>query len=158
MRKIPTARELRLKANQIVHIINAGDQHVYERFDGDVYHFPPKSWVPIRAEVAWIWLGNPDLRDDHAAWQSETARLANRVGEMQWQYRKDGHFYCREFGRGVAHYGMPEQSVNPIVVAKSLDTLDDIQSDLIQTPDTSLLESTEDDLTANVRVVPKGKR
>lgn len=157
MRNLPTARELRLKANQIVHIINAGDQRVYERFDGDVYEFPPKSWVPIRAEVAWIWLGNPDLRQDAGAWQAEVARLANRVGEDMWNYRKSGNFYCKEFGKGD-FYGMPEERLNPIVTARPLDTLDEITSDLIQTPDSSLLESSSDDLMANVRVVPKAKR
>lgn len=152
-------REHKLKANQIVKVINKGDQDVYERFDGHVYHFPPKSWSPVRAEIAWVWFGRPELRDDRSQWQDEVDRISNRIGEKQWEYRKSGNFYCPDFGEAGEFYSMPSTKMNPSVVAQPLDTLEEVAKEFVQAPDAALLEEgLGNELTGNVRIAPRQGR
>jgi len=150
-------RDFKLKANKIVKIVNSGDRDVYEMYDGDVYHFPPKSWLPIRAEIAWIWFGHQDLRDDPVAWQDELTRIADRVGPNEWAYRKDGKFYCADFGAPGEFYTMPQEKKVPSVVAQSLDTLEEAAREFVSPPDPSILSQHDslEDFTSEVRVAPR---
>ena len=159
MNTLPQTRDMKLKANKIVKVVNAGDREVFEMFDGDVYHFPAKSWIPIRAEIAWIWFGRQNLREDPVAWQEELVRVADRVGPKEWDYRKSGKFYCADFGDPVGCYNMHVERKVPSVVAQPLDTMEDVSREHVKAPSLADLHDQDDaDLTDNTRVAPRQSR
>jgi hypothetical protein len=148
-----------LRASKVVHVYNSGDRHVYEMFNGHVYSFPPKSYAPVSSDRAWLWLGDPDLRENPTEWQEELTRLRVRVGEDQWNYRVAGNFYCKEFGDPKVLYTSYDADVTPTVVATPIGDLEALEGGLTQAPDPTILGvGGLDHLTNQVRTAPRRRQ
>lgn len=118
-------RALSRAAQQVVVVINEGDRDIWERFDGQAFHFPPRSKFYVPAERAWLWFGDPSLRSDPQQWDKECTQIQRRVGDSDYNYRLDGKFYCREFGKGREYYKAVFERPKEVIVAIPLDDDDD---------------------------------
>ena len=120
-------KEVLEAAEQIVTVVNAGDQTVVERFNGTIYRFRPRTVNFVPAARAWLWFGNPNVRGNVREWNAEKSSVENRCGPKFWQYRLDGQFFVREwaeeFGRGREFYGASTELPESMVDAVPMDSI-----------------------------------
>ncbi len=135
---------LREAANKIVHIVNEGDLDFPLTFDGMRHRVNGRrngraQVLPVSADRAWHWFGNPSKRTSYKTWsqevrriksmfgyvndtmidkRDETGRIIGRVKENPcpfWDYIMDGKIYVKEFGKGANMYSVNFDTESPVI-------------------------------------------
>ena len=120
--------ELRRKMEIPVTVVNEADHLMKDMYDGVEYRFPPRTKRTLAAHIAWLWFGNPDLKEDHTDWSREVSRVRERVGATQFQPKMDGQFYVREWKTGPEFYAHANiDQPRDIIDAEPIDDEDGIE-------------------------------
>lgn len=82
------SRERRQKMFTPVWVYNFSDETYVDRFDGEEYRIGPRQKMLIPAHIAWMWVGDPDLRKNADLWYKEVNRLRFRKGTGTSEFDK----------------------------------------------------------------------
>jgi len=88
------------RALRALTIVNASNHTFVDKYNGDVYEFPPMTKGQVPAAAAWLWFGDPDVHPNIGApdgvkreygdftWDRQVRMLAERHGGKRRPYQR----------------------------------------------------------------------